>query len=155
MKIALALEAEPSAVSAFGTQCGVEHAVGSFNLSPGENASNEEPPWSRQSLARTKAMYEKLGYQLSVIESRPPMEKIKLALPERDEEIEVISEFIRNMGAVGIPVWCPAWMPVHSVIRTSVEIPTRGGAKVSGFDHEEFKKNAVPHSHGEITEQSQ
>ena len=33
-----------------------------------------------------------------------------LALPGRDEEIEIACEFIRNMGAVGIPVWCPAWV---------------------------------------------
>ena len=46
-------------------------------------------------------------------------------------------------------------MPVHFVIHTSVDIPTRGGAKVSGFHHEEFKKNAAPHGYGEITEQAQ
>ena len=70
----------------------------------GGKRRDEEPFWSCQSLARTKAVYENLGYQLSVIDSRPPMEQIKLAQPGRDEEVEVISEFIRNMGAVGILV---------------------------------------------------
>ena len=78
-----------------------------------------------------------------------------LALPGRDEEIEIACEFIRNMGAVGIPVWCPAWMPVHFVIRTSENTPTRGGAKVTAFDLEEFEKTAPPHDYGEITEEEQ
>ena len=83
------------------------------------------------------------------------MEKIKLAQPGRDEEIAVVCEFIRNMGAVGIPVWCPAWMPILFVIRTSSEIPTRGGAKVTGFDLEEFNKTHPAGEHGEVTEEDQ
>ena len=157
MKIALALGPDASAVSTFGTQCGVEHAVGTFGLKPipDKPIADEAQPFSRQSLSRLKAQYEKNGYQLSVIESRPPMEKIKLAQPGRDEEIAVICEFIRNMGAVGIPVWCPAWMPILFVIRTSSEIPTRGGAKVTGFDLEEFNKTHPAGEHGEVTEEDQ
>ena len=157
MKIALALGPDPSAVTAFGSQCGVEHAVGGFGLEPkpGLAIHHDEQPFSKPSLARTKAAYEKMGYQLSVIESRPPMEKIKLAQPDRDEEIEVICEFIRNMGTVGIPVWCPFWMPIYHVIRTSREIPTRGGAKVTGFDLEAFKQSHPEGEHGEITEEDQ
>ena len=77
MKIALALGPDASAVSTFGTQCGVEHAVGTFGLGPipDKPIDDEAQPFSRQSLARFKAQYEKNGYQLSVIESRPPMEK--------------------------------------------------------------------------------
>ena len=157
MKIALALGPDASAVSTFGTQCGVEHAVGTFGLEPlpDKPIADEAQPFSRQSLARFKAQYEKNGYQLSVIESRPPMEKIKLAQPGRDEEIAVVCEFIRNMGAVGIPVWCPAWMPTLFVIRTSSEIPTRGGAKVTGFDLEEFNKTHPAGEHGAVTEEDQ
>jgi len=155
MKIALAFGPEPSAVAAFGTQCGVEHAVGTFSLDPVAGAGPEAQPWSQPSLARAKAAYERLGYQLAVIESRPPMEQIKLAQSGRDAEIEVVCDMIRNMGAVGIPVWCPMWMPVHHVIRTSFDIPTRGDAMVSGFDIETFNSTAGPIEHGEVTEQDQ
>ena len=89
-----------------------------------------------------------------MIESRPPMEKIKLGLPGRDEEIDVICEFIRNMGALEIPVWCPAWMPILFVLRTSVTIPSRGGSQVSGYDHD-YMKNAPLTEHGVITEEQQ
>ena len=157
MKIALVLGPDPGAVAAFGTQCGVEQAVGGFGLQPkpGLPIDHDQQPFSRPSLARTKAAYEKMGYQLSVIEDRPPMEQIKLAHPDRDEEIEVICALIRNMGAVGIPVWCPFWMPIYHVIRTSAEIPTRGGAKVTGFDLEEFKQSHPEGEHGQITEEDQ
>jgi len=157
MKIALAFGPDRSAVSAFGTQCGVEHAVGTFGLAPVADLAvdDDRQPFSRPSLAGFKEAYEKNGYQLSVIESRPPMERIKLAQPGRDEEIAVVCAFIRNMGAVGIPVWCPAWMPIHFVIRTSAEISTRGGAKVTGFDLDEFNREHPEVEHGEVTEEDQ
>ena len=157
MKIALGLEPESGAVAAFGAQCGVKHAVGHFSLDPrpGLEIGDPEQPFSRQSLAHRIAQYEANGYRLAVIESRPPMEKIKLGQSGRDDEIAVVCEFIRNMGAAGIPVWCPAWMPVHFVIRTSHDLPTRGGAEVTGFDLEEFNKRHPAGEHGEITEEGQ
>ena len=115
-------------------QCGVEGAVGGITLRPKPDAEPEEQPWSYTSLAKAKADYEAAGIPLEVIESRPPMEKIKLRLPGRDEEIEVVCELLRNMGKLEIPVWCYAWMPILGVMRTSRSISSRGGAHVSGFD---------------------
>lgn len=115
-------------------QCGVEGAVGGITLRPKPDADPEEQPWSYTSLAKAKAAYEAAGIPLEVIESRPPMEKIKLGLPGRDEEIEVVCELLRNMGKLEIPVWCYAWMPILGVMRTSRSISSRGGAHVSGFD---------------------
>ncbi|MDE2699279.1 MAG: mannonate dehydratase, partial [Gemmatimonadota bacterium] len=115
-------------------QCGVEGAVGGITLRPKPDADPEEQPWSYTSLAKAKAAYEAAGIPLEVIESRPPMEKIKLGLPGRDEEIEVVCELLRSMGKLEIPVWCYAWMPILGVMRTSRSISSRGGAHVSGFD---------------------
>ena len=115
-------------------QCGVEAAVGGINLHPKPDAEPEEQPWSYGSLAEAKAKYESGGIPLEVIEARPLMEKIKLGVNGRDEEIEVVCELLRNMGKLDIPVWCYAWMPVLGVIRTSQSISSRGGAHVSGFD---------------------
>ena len=154
MKIALALGPQAGPVWTLAKQCGVDYVVGGINLHPVPNASKEQQPYSYMSLARVKAAYEDGGFKLEVIESRPPMEKVKLGLPGRDEEIDVVCELIRNMGALGIPVWCPAWMPVLSVIRTSRTIPSRGGAQVSGYDHK-YMRNAPLTEHGVITEEQQ
>ena len=125
-------------------QCGVEGAVGGITLRPKPDAEPEEQPWSYTSLAKAKAAYEAAGIPLEVIESRPPMEKIKLGLPGRDEEIEVVCELLRNMGKLEIPVWCYAWMPILGVMRTSRSISSRGGAHVSGFDLEALESQGNP-----------
>ena len=105
-------------------QCGVDHVVAGIGLRPKPNASKEEQPYSRESLARAKAAYADAGFEMAVIESRPPLLKAKLGLPGRDEEIDVACELIRNMGAVGIPVWCYEWMAVFNWMRTSKDIPS-------------------------------
>jgi len=133
-------------------QCGVNYVVGGFGLQPKPNAGPERQPWSYMSLLRTKTAYENAGFELAVIENRPPMDKIKLGLPGRDEELEAIKEMIRNMGRLGIPVWCYAFMAGHTVLRTSSTIPTRGGALVTGYDHE-LMKNAPLTEYGEVSEE--
>ena len=154
MRIALTLGPQPGAVGTLAKQCGIEYAVAGIGLNTIPNASKEKQPYSYASLARAKAAYEDAGFKLEVIESRPPMEKAKLGLPGRDEEIEVVCELIRNMGALDIPVWCPAWMPVLMVLRTSSTIPTRGGAQVTGYDHEQLGDTSLT-KYGAVTEEQQ
>ena len=141
LEIALSLPLQAELTWTLMKQCGVEHAVGGIDLQTIPDADPDDQPWSYPSLARAKAEYEANGLKLAVIESRPPMEKIKLALPGRDEEIEIVSEFVRNMGRLEIPVWCYAWMPILGVIRTSMALPTRGGARVSGFSHDHLQSD--------------
>ena len=64
----------------------------------------EGQPRSRASLARTKPAYEEAGFRLEAIESGPPIEKIKLGLPGREQELGVVGELVTNMGELGIPV---------------------------------------------------
>lgn len=138
IQIAEFLPPQPSPLWRLVRQCGVEHVVSGMDWSRGIEAPSDELPWSYQSLARLKRDYESAGFQLAVIEGRPPMHKTKLGLPGRDEEIENVCSLIRNMGALGIPVWCYEWMPVFNWLRTDKARPTRGGALATAYDHTEM-----------------
>jgi mannonate dehydratase len=154
IKIAVSLPPEPSLPMTLMRQCGVEHAVCHGGLQAIPGAAADEQPWSLSSLRRVREDYEKCGLELAVYEGRPNMEQIKLALPGRDEEIEVVCAMLRNMGELGIPVWCTMWMPILGVMRTSREIPTRAGARVSGFDHAQLRDEPLT-EHGIVTEDEQ
>ena len=135
IRIAEVLAPEPSPLSRIVSQCGVSHVVAGIRLNPREGAGADAQPWSHMSLLRARQAYEDSGFKLAVIESRPPLNRAKLGLDGRDEEIDVACELIRNMGSLGIPVWCYEWMPL-GVLRTSRTTPSRGGALVTAYDHE-------------------
>ncbi|NLF02888.1 MAG: TIM barrel protein [Anaerolineales bacterium] len=140
MEIAEVLPPQPSPLWRLVKQCGVQHVVGAIDFSPIAGADREEQPWSYMSLLRVKMAYENAGLTLSVIESRPSMARTKLGLPGRDEEIQVVCDLIRHMGVLGIPVWCYEFMPGITVLRTSTTISSRGGALVTGYDHDLMRR---------------
>ena len=81
IEIAEMLRAEPSPLWRLAKQAGVNHAVA---VLPADDAGPERP-WEYGPLKRVKSLYDEAGFELSVIESSPPMQKIRLGLPGRDE----------------------------------------------------------------------
>jgi mannonate dehydratase len=154
MKIAEMLPPIPGPLLRLVKQCGVDYAVGASkgvgrmdtrgDSGPDAAAAaalagqQGAPPWSFKALQRVKKIYNDAGFNLAVIEWRPPLGRAKLGLPGRDEEIETACELVRNMGKLGIGVWCYEWM-VLGVLRTSSTLPARGGAMVTGFDFARMK----------------
>lgn len=131
-------------------QCGITRVVGALDL---QHQLSPAPPWSYASLLRVKQAYEGRGFQLDVIESRPPLTKAKLGLPGRDAEIDTVCELLESMGRLGIAVWCYEWMPVMNWLRTDKAIMARGGALVTGYDHSQMR-DAPLTDYGEVGEEA-
>ena len=153
IEVAEMLSPHPSALWTMVKQCGINHVVGTMDFSRGtENLDIEDLPWGYNSLANVKKNYQDSGFELAVIESRPPLNKAKLGLPGRDEEIDSVCQLIQNMGKLEIPVWCYEWMPVFNWLRTSKDILSRGGALVTGYDHQQIPRQADT-EYGTVTEE--
>ncbi|MEG6590665.1 mannonate dehydratase [Paenibacillus barengoltzii] len=146
MQLAEFLSTQPDQLWHLSKQMNVNYAVSGL---PWDEKT--EKPWDLMPLIRMKQRFADFGLTLSVIESMPPSNKIKLGTPGRDEEIEIFQQLIVNMGAAGIPVLCYNFMAQFNWFRTSTTTRTRGGALVSSYDHS-LMANAPLTEAGIVTE---
>jgi mannonate dehydratase len=147
IKIAEVLSDTPSPLWKLVKQVGVDYVV-----APLPKTMGNERPWEYMPLLRMKNAFNDAGFEVAVIESRPPLEKAKLGIAGRDEEIDTVCQLLENMGRVGIPVWCYEWMSQFNWMRTSVTTPGRGGALVTAFDFEQVR-NAPATPAGTVTDE--
>jgi mannonate dehydratase len=149
IEIAEALWREEPSLWKLVKQAGVNYAVGGL---PRDEGGGAERPWDLAPLRRLKERYEAAGFQFSVLESSPPMQKIRLGLPGRDEEIEWFNTLLRNMGELQIPVICYNFMAVFGWMRTATAVPGRGGALVTGFNVDAVRNQPLT-EYGEVPEE--
>jgi mannonate dehydratase len=148
IQIAEMLSSQPDTLWKLVKQVGVDYAVGPLPY----DDTGGEAAWDYQPLRRLKERYESAGLEFAVIESSPPMQKIRLGMPGRDEEIEQFKTLLRNMGALGIPVICYNFMAIIGWTRTHIALPARGGAVVTGYDHESMRAAPLTEA-GEVPEE--
>jgi mannonate dehydratase len=102
-------------------QCGVTDVVGRY---PGSNPGD---------LIRLRDRIESFGMKLSVIEGYLPIERLKVGLDD-GSELSAMKSLLKNMQTAGIPLLCYNFMAGTDWVRTRVDAPERGGAKVTAFE---------------------
>ena len=101
-------------------QCGVTDVVGRY---PGTN---------RDDFLRMRDRIESFGMKLAAIEGYLPIERSKIGKDD-GREIAEMKTLLENMQATGIPLVCYNFMAGTDWVRTRLDLPERGGAKVTGF----------------------
>lgn len=94
--------------------------------------------WTREKIHELRKYIESYGMRWSVVESLPVVETIKYAGVDRDEQIEVYKESLRNLSLEGIHTICYNFMPVLDWARTDLSHPNPNGSTNLYFSHAEF-----------------
>ncbi len=127
MQLATVLTPESDENLRLASQCGVSEMV---TRCPGENLS---------ALAEEQQRFARFGLRLSVVEGYLPIENIKIG---RDDgrEVEALKALIRVMGQLQIPILCYNFMAGTDWVRTRLDVPERGGARVTAFDLQDAQR---------------
>ena len=96
--------------------------------------------WPLDRILELKKTVEDAGLELSVIESVPVHEDIKLGLPTRDKYIENYKQTIRNLSKAGIKTICYNFMPVFDWTRSDLAKVRPDGSTVLSYDQEIIDK---------------
>ena len=94
--------------------------------------------WTRDQIRDLREFIEAQGLRWSVVESLPVTETIKYGGPDRDQQIEVYKESLRNLAAEGIHTVCYNFMPVLDWARTDLLHPNPDGSSNLYFSYAEF-----------------
>lgn len=97
-------------------------------------------PWPMDKIIELKNKIEAEGLKLSVIESVPVHEDIKLGKSTRNQYIENYKTTIRRLGEAGIKVVCYNFMPVFDWTRTDLEYQLPDGSTALIFDENMVEK---------------
>ncbi|GJG89195.1 mannonate dehydratase [Gemmatimonadetes bacterium T265] len=91
-------------------------------------------PWPAGAVERLRDRVEAAGLRLSVVESIPVHEDVKLGRPARDRLIDAWCLSLERVGAAGVPVVCYNFMPVFDWTRTDLAAPNADGSTALAYD---------------------
>ncbi len=94
--------------------------------------------WPREEIRSLRQEIERHGMRWSVVESLPVTETIKYAGKDRDEQIEIYKQSMRNLAAEGVKTICYNFMPILDWARTDLEYPNPDGTSNLYFNRAEF-----------------
>ena len=110
-----------------------------------------EVPWSEAAIKNNIETYDDHGFTLVALEDTAPIDKVRLGLDGRDEQIDNVITQVHAMGRLGIPTLAYNWMGLTSWGRTDIAIPDRGGAFVTGYDRKIAQAKGDLVAEGEVT----
>lgn len=124
------LPAKPDRSWDLARQVGVTHAI--CKCAP--ELTGLPAPDDLEALRAIRDRFAAAGLTLHGLEGDEfDMQRIKLGLPGRDEDIARYQKMLRNMGALGIRLLCYNFMATIGWYRTDPQVPARGGAVSNRF----------------------
>ncbi|WP_426518583.1 mannonate dehydratase [Diaminobutyricibacter sp. McL0618] len=164
IKLSEMLPPRPEASWKLIKQCGVDTIVGLLNGAEQDqrmfasvgakgfgDIDADDVPWGKKALKHNAELFSDHGFSVVGFEDSAPMDKARLGLPGRDEEIDNVITQVKAMGELGIPTLCYNWMALSSWGRTDTAIPARGGALVTGFELKVSEEKPPLVQPGEVT----
>lgn len=91
--------------------------------------------WSEERIFALKNEVEQAGFALSVIESVPVHEDIKLGCGDRDRYIENYCKTLKNLAKAGVDCVCYNFMPVFDWTRSDLCHLLPDGSNALSYDH--------------------
>ncbi|HEY0241255.1 MAG TPA: mannonate dehydratase [Gemmatimonadaceae bacterium] len=90
--------------------------------------------WERGAIEQLADTVSGADMELSVIESIPVHEDIKLGRPGSDLFLDCYAESVRNMGEAGVKVLCYNFMPIFDWTRTDLAMRLPDGSTALAYD---------------------
>ena len=140
VRLSVVLPPEPDFRWQLAKQMGVDSAV----VHPLE-VGDDQTVWTYDELHAMVNWFDDAGLELSVLEGSVPLtDEIRLGREGRDGDIKRFKRFLRDCGAVGIPVVCYDWMAKIRWARTEAHVESRGGSFVTAYDNERMESSTQP-----------
>lgn len=111
--------------------CGIVSAI--YDIPVGE-------VWDFERIIKLKEEVEVAGLELSVIESVPVHEDIKMGCGDRDRYIENYCQTLRNLAKAGIDCVCYNFMPVFDWTRSDLSFRLADGSNALIYDDETVQR---------------
>ncbi len=92
--------------------------------------------WQSERIEKLKKTVEDAGLELSVIESVPVHEDIKMGCGDRDRYIENYCKTLRNLAKAGIDCVCYNFMPVFDWTRSDLAHKLADGSNALAYDND-------------------